>query len=1181
MFIKPRPYQQDIINKTLETTKSTLIQLPTGGGKTIISKEIAIGLINKFNKKILFIAPKIVLMEQTLETFKALKPQKVHGSNNKFDNDHHILISTLQTASRRNTLNPDVIIIDEVHFGYEKKMLNKIMEYNPNARIIGLSATPFDENGYPFKGFDVIINDYDLVYMIKNKYLVPLRSFILVKPDLSNVDIIAGDYEINQLSEAVSKNAVIMEIVATSKPYIEKSIKTIVFAVDINHAELLKTAFQNEGFTTEALHSKSEEDDNEVIEKFKRGYIKVLVSVLKLTTGFDVPETDLAIIARPTKSQNLYKQMVGRVLRTVDFEKTGIDKRFAILLDCGNVIENLRKPLEPIIPKNELEKKIQKLKCKNCESENVKLKKSSSNLFWECQDCGHKKELENKNHYKCKNCDKKYSYQDGEFELINNKLYLNCECGYETEISIATGDEEFREVDSGIDIEIDNNSDKYFEYNKAKEFIHNLNFHSLVQWEIYNRSKDYPSFLPKNPALIYFKEGWKNINDWLNIKSIEISSNSFENTKEFVKKLDLKSKEEWFDYTSGYLNSKYIEERILNNDYKNVIPLKYDFLPKNLEKNPHLVFDEWKNWNDFLGISKTNYLTYNEASDFVHKLNLKSKQEWTNYSLGYLRENFIKEIITNNTKLKDIEAKFEKIPENIPLEPDKFYKDKGWISWRHWLKKIKIQNNEYINILENRIYTKEFLLNNINNFECAAIIEKNGICIFEKNNTSNSFYETVKFDFDKNESLITNINKVILNIFSQFNKETLFFSSKGYINEILKEDLKIRNYIKITTTSYKNFFMEELLENDYFYFAMDFFEHKDFFYENEYRNNNELNKLVDSFFYSYDDKLLIFNEINNLKEDINNNLKTKNINDLNYEEIDKKILNVLQNNDIEYINKFLLNNKYLRDDIKVIIFFNNYEDENIKKEIQNKILELSDEFISKIIFEKRIYEMVDFLNFNFKVIQKNKFEWLMGFVLCKSNYIYKIKEIIAKKTHSKKIFRILSEEYNEPKILNALIENFYLDSENLSRIVNSVIDYNYEIVAHNILKRTDINNETIKKIVNYFNKSSMISIIKKTNYDDNNVNQWIIEEYNLPDIKAFNLDSFSFEQKLDFVIEAKYDMYPTDLIKRLCYETNEDILIELVADKYNTLQLRFLILIYLLNFTNSITPLKNKHKLIN
>lgn len=454
MFTELYNFQKDIVNKVLENTESTLIQLPTGGGKTIISKEIVIGLINKKNKKILFIVPKNILMEQTLKTFEGLKPQKVHGSN-KFDKNHDISVSTLQTAPNRD-LNPDVIIIDEVHFGYEKKMLNDIMANNPKARIIGLSATPYDSNGYLLKGFDVILNQYDMEYMIKNKYLVPLRSFILVKPDLSNVSIIAGDYELSQLSEAVSKYPIIMEIVKESKSFIEKSIKTIVFAVDINHAELLKTAFQNEGFTTEALHSKSEEEDKTVIKRFEKGYIKILVSVLKLTTGFNVPETDLAIIARPTKSQNLYKQMVGRVLRTVDLKKTGINKKYATLLDCGNVIKNLGKPLASIVPKDELERKVQKLLCKKCNSENIKLKKSKEKevLYWECLDCGEKRNLENRNLYQCENCNKKYSYDNGDFELINSSLYLNCECGYETEISIATGDEEFKEVDSGINYDI-------------------------------------------------------------------------------------------------------------------------------------------------------------------------------------------------------------------------------------------------------------------------------------------------------------------------------------------------------------------------------------------------------------------------------------------------------------------------------------------------------------------------------------------------------------------------------------------------------------------------------------------------------------------------------------------------------------------------------------------------------
>lgn len=661
MFVKPRPYQQDIIKKTLETTKSTLIQLPTGGGKTIISKEIAIGLINNFNKKILFIAPKIVLMEQTLETFKGLKPQKVHGYNNKFDKDHHILISTLQTASRRNSLNPDVIIIDEIHFGYEKKMLNKIMEYNQKARIIGLSATPYDENGYPLKGFDVIINDYDLTYMIKNKYLVPLRSYILVKPDLSNVSIIAGDYELNQLSEAVSKNTVIMEIVTTSKPYIEKSLKTIVFAVDINHAELLKTAFQNEGFPTESLHSKSEEDDNEVIERFKKGYIKVLVSVLKLTTGFDVPETDLAIIARPTKSQNLYKQMVGRVLRIAP------NKKNAILLDCGNVIENLGKPLEPIIPKDELEKKIQKLKCKHCESENIKLKKSTSNLYWECQDCWHKKELENKNHYKCKNCNKKYSYENGEFELVHNTLYLNCECGYETEISVATGNEEFSEVDSGIKVDViyEKKDNYYLSFEDAKNFVKKLKLKTEFDWREYcnNKLEEFlkkPSYIPEHPELIYNNE-WISWSDWLNIdnqtNSINISEIkkrnsskqveflSFEDARNFVRKLGIETVKDWQTYCINEL-------------------VGYERKPDNIPRSPEQVYRRkgWINYKDWLHEKR---MSFQEAKEFVNKLNLKTKNEWYNYCQG---------------KISDLPVK----PKNIPRDPDLRYRGE-WINWEDWL----------------------------------------------------------------------------------------------------------------------------------------------------------------------------------------------------------------------------------------------------------------------------------------------------------------------------------------------------------------------------------------------------------------------------------------------------------------------------------------------------------------
>ncbi|MCD8477436.1 MAG: hypothetical protein LRY68_05620 [Sulfurospirillum sp.] len=146
--------------------------------------------------------------------------------------------------------------------------------------------------------------------MIQNSYLVPLEAYQLVHiRNLDKVKVIGGDYNLKELSKVVSNNQTILEIVDSSLDYIAQYKKAIVFAVDINHAELLAKAYQHADINAVALHSKmTQEAINSEIERFTNGEIKVLVSVLMLTTGFDVPDTDLAIIARPTKSQNLYKQ---------------------------------------------------------------------------------------------------------------------------------------------------------------------------------------------------------------------------------------------------------------------------------------------------------------------------------------------------------------------------------------------------------------------------------------------------------------------------------------------------------------------------------------------------------------------------------------------------------------------------------------------------------------------------------------------------------------------------------------------------------------------------------------------------------------------------------------------------------------------------------------------------------
>lgn len=157
--------------------------------------------------------------------------------------------------------------------------------------------------------------------------------------------------------------------------------------------------------------------------------------------------------------------MVGRVLRKAE------NKTHAILLDCGNVIENLGKPLDPIKAIKKQETSNSKQKCKICESENLKLKHKDDKSFWECRDCGHVRNIEHGT-YECKSCHKLYAYARDRFSIKSNKLHLNCDnCPDSTFISEYTGNEIFVEVTNKTEEKINPNKSlvKILEEKKKKE----------------------------------------------------------------------------------------------------------------------------------------------------------------------------------------------------------------------------------------------------------------------------------------------------------------------------------------------------------------------------------------------------------------------------------------------------------------------------------------------------------------------------------------------------------------------------------------------------------------------------------------------------------------------------------------------------------------------------------------
>ena len=628
--LKLRFYQEDVIQQVIKNNSSSLIQIPTGGGKTIIAKHLIEHFITE-NKRVLFIVPKIILMEQTIKVLSSLDPQLIHG-NKAFDKTHQIFISTIQTISRRKEITFDVIFIDEIHYGFDGKMIDALIKQNPKARIIGLSATPYDKNGKLIHGFDFVINKYDMKYLINEGYLSPLISYELVKPNLSNVKITAGDYNLKELGAVVCNKYLITEVLYSTKELIEQSKKTIVFAVNIQHAKLLEIGYKELGFEAKSIHSLLGKNEiNERLQWFEEESIKakILLSVTMLTTGFDLPQTDCAVIARPTKSQNLYKQMVGRILRLAD------GKENATLLDCGNVIENLGMPLEPIKITNNKFRRSQML-CKDCNSNKFKLTKNDNLICWECKDCGSISEYINIHGFKCNKCFLIHNDKD-RFFLKDKKLYLNCSCGFETLISVSKGEEKLNLIED---------TSTYLLFEEAKEYVRNQGIRSARKWHFYKKNK--PKFIPDSPNIIYKNKGWINWKDWLGIDSkYDQNYLSFEEAKNIVNTLNLTNEKDWSEFTKK------------DSTYKNQIPI----FP-----NQYYKHKGWIDWNDWLGINKDdekqsnqqNIIPFEEARNYAKSLKLTNELEWKNFY--------------------DKCFPFYK----YPMEPKDLYSN-DWINWKDWL----------------------------------------------------------------------------------------------------------------------------------------------------------------------------------------------------------------------------------------------------------------------------------------------------------------------------------------------------------------------------------------------------------------------------------------------------------------------------------------------------------------
>lgn len=360
---------------------STMVVLPTGGGKTFTASNWLLkNAINK-RRKVLWIAHRHMLLDQAAESFAKYAYADLTPDIGSFS---YRIVSGLAAHGRAADIRPDddlliaskdslrskpekvkswlageeevFLVVDEAHHATAKTyrtLIDLIKGYVPHVKIIGLTATPFRtleaEKGLLSKIFKdgiadgrVVQGQSGIAFQIGLQDLIGRQ--ILSRPvmDMYETRELYGDtlgakeveamQRLDSIPEKIAQQMVDSRnrnklIVQTYASDADKYGKTILFAVNIQHAVTLKELFDRAGVKSDIVVSQLKDDDTGRMRKqseneaaiagYRDGDIDVLINVNILTEGVDLPSTQSVFLTRPTASSILMTQMIGRALRGV------------------------------------------------------------------------------------------------------------------------------------------------------------------------------------------------------------------------------------------------------------------------------------------------------------------------------------------------------------------------------------------------------------------------------------------------------------------------------------------------------------------------------------------------------------------------------------------------------------------------------------------------------------------------------------------------------------------------------------------------------------------------------------------------------------------------------------------------------------------------------------------------
>lgn len=309
MIPELRPYQarslDDLRQLLRQGARRVLFEASVGFGKSLVIETVAHGYAGAGH-------PVLVLSNRTA----VVDQLRARAAGSEL-----ITASTVQGIVRRldRIPEPRLIVVDEIHMGGAAAQYAAVYAAFPDAILIGFTGTPTSEL---YDLLPAVVTGESAAALTEAGWLSPLVYRVPERLDLSRIRVVNGDYDHEQLREELERRAICGSAIRSYADYCVGE-PTLAFTINVKHAMAVQEEFAAAGFPSEVLIGADKRDEvARKVASLKAGGL--LISVDKVSAGFDLPDLRHLLSLRPSRSAQLWVQQLGRVARAAHGKACGM-----------------------------------------------------------------------------------------------------------------------------------------------------------------------------------------------------------------------------------------------------------------------------------------------------------------------------------------------------------------------------------------------------------------------------------------------------------------------------------------------------------------------------------------------------------------------------------------------------------------------------------------------------------------------------------------------------------------------------------------------------------------------------------------------------------------------------------------------------------------------------------------